>query len=411
VTRRRILLIAAPVLLVAVVLVLTSLTIGRPALDRLVSGSRSDDTSAPDPIATADLTADGPGSLVSAVAMDDFSRTNYGRAVRSARVVYRSTSGDDGSATVVSGTVFTPLGQPPPGGWPVVSFGHGTLGWQENCGPSLSVSLLGQDSVVEGFTKRGYAVSMADYQGLGSPGIHPYSDAKTAGLNMIDAVRALRRTFDGVADRWAALGGSQGGGAAWAADEQAAIYAPELRLVGAVGLSPAADVSGLVDKAVAGTLTEDQGPVLQGILYSLARLHRDLNLDDYRHGAAIRYWDVLSSCGGPDVHERTAAIRALGHDDFRPSTPKAADRLRSFLTRWALPQRTLSAPLYVEFGDRDTFIDPKWTAAAIKRACALGGNVSWHEDPKAGHGDVDWAAGLAWLDDRFRGRPAVNECS
>jgi hypothetical protein len=287
VTRRKIFLIAAPVVLVAVVLVLAALTVGRPALDRLMSGSRSGDTSEPAPIENADLTGTGPGSLVSAVTMDGFSRTNYGRSVRSARVVYRSTSGDDGSPTVVSGTVFTPLGQPPAGGWPVMSFGHGTTGWQENCGPSLSVSLLGLDTVVNGFIERGYAVAMADYQGLGSPGIHPYSDAKTAGLNMIDAVRALRHTFDGVSDRWAALGGSQGGGAAWAADEQAAIYAPELTLVGAAGLSPAADVKGLVDKAVAGTLTEDQGPVLQGILYSLARQHQDLNLDDYRHGAAM----------------------------------------------------------------------------------------------------------------------------
>jgi hypothetical protein len=392
-------------------LALASLTVGRPALDRLVSGSRSDDTSRADPIATADLTADGPGSLVSAVSMNDFSRTNYGRSMRSARVTYRSTSGDDGAPTVVSGTVFTPLGQPPQGGWPVVSFGHGTLGWQENCGPSLSASLLGQDVAIDGFTKRGYAVAMADYQGLGSPGIHPYSDAKTAGLNMIDAVRALRRTFDGVSDRWAALGGSQGGGAAWAANEQAAVYAPELTLVGAVGLSPAADVSGIVNKAMAGTLTTDQGPVLQGILFSLARLHPDLNLDDYRHGAAIRYWDVLSACGGPDVHARTAATKALGPDDFKPSTPNAADRLRGFLTRWALPQRKLTAPLYVEFAGKDTFIDPQWTRAAIKRACVLGGNVSWHEDPKAGHGDVEWTASLAWLDDRFQGKRAVDECS
>lgn len=409
-TRRRVLLIAVPVLIVVVVLVVVSLTVGRPALERLVSGSRSD-SSEPKPIESADLSGTGPGSLVSAVTMEALSRTNFGRSVRSARVLYRSTSGDDGAPTVVSGTVFTPVGDPPPGGWPVVSYGHGTTGWQEDCGPSLSASLLGQDLVVDGFTKRGYAVAMADYQGLGSPGIHPYSDARTAGFNMVDAVRALRATFPGVSERWAALGGSQGGGAAWSADEQASTYAPELNLVGAVGLSPAADVKGLVDKAVAGTLTDDQGPVLQAILFSLARLHQDFNLDDYRHGAAKQYWDVLASCSGPDVHARTAAGKALGPRDLAPSSPEAADRLRSLLAKWALPQRKLSAPLYVAFGARDTYIDPAWTIAAIKRACALGGNVSWSEDPKAGHGDIDWAGALDWLNDRFEGRPAVNECS
>lgn len=404
-TRRTILLIAVPIVVIAVAAVTVLLVVDR----------RRDEAAqappGPPPITSARIADAGPGSLVSAVQMPAFDRTNYGRSMSAARVLYRSTSGDDGAATVVSGTVFVPKIPPPPGGWPVVSFGHGTLGWQEDCGPSLSATLLGQVDAVQGFVNRGYAVAMADYQGLGAPGIHPYSDAKTAGLNMIDAVRALRNTFDGISDRWAAMGGSQGGGAAWAADEQAAVYAPELNLVGAVGLSPAADVSGLVDKAVAGTLTTDQGPVLQGILFSLARLHSDLNLDDYRHGAAVKYWDVLSSCGGADVHDRTTAMNALGPDDFAPSSPAAADVLRDYLRAWALPQRPLSAPLYVEFGARDTFIDPAWTVAAIQRACALGGTVTWREDPLAGHGDVEWTAGLTWLDQRFEGVPAVNGCA
>lgn len=402
--RQKILLITAlVVVVVAAVVAAVALTVGR-------SNSSSDAPPA-EPIAGADLSGSGPGSLVSASKMPDLDRTTYGRSVRSARVLYRSTSGDDGSPTVVSGTVFTPVGQPPPGGWPVISVGHGTLGWQENCGPSLSVSLLGEIDTVDGLTKRGYAVALTDYQGLGSPGIHPYSDAKTAGFNVIDAVRALRHTFGDVSTRWIALGGSQGGGAAWAANEQAATYAPELDMLGSVGLSPAADVTGLVDKAVAGTLTTDQGPVLQGILFSLARLHPDLNLDDYRHGAATKYWDVLSSCAGPDVHERGVAINELGPNDFTPSTPQAADRLRDLLSRWALPQRKLSAPMYVAFGAKDTYIDPEWTIAAIKRACALGGSITWTEDPKAGHGDVDWGGGLAWLADRFQGKPVVNDCA
>ena len=55
-----------------------------------------------------------------------------------------------------------------------------------------------------------------------------------------------------VSTKWAAFGGSQGGGAAWAAAEQAGPYASDLNLVGAVALAPAADVSGLVTKAERG---------------------------------------------------------------------------------------------------------------------------------------------------------------
>jgi hypothetical protein len=363
----------------------------------------------PTPIQGADLGGTGPGSLVSAMTMPGLASSVSDR-LRAARVLYRSTSGDTGSPTVVSGSVFTPAGDAPAGGWPVVAYGHGTTGIDEPCAPSLSDSLLGMADAIAAVTDKGFAVAFPDYQGLGSEGVHPYTDARTAGLNMIDAVRALRHTFPNVSDRWVALGGSQGGGAAWAADEQAGSYAPELKLLGAVAISPAADVAGLVDKAQAGTLTTDQRPALQLVVESLARLHPDVNRDDYRRGAAAQYWDVLSDCSEAKGGERDQAAHALGPVDLAPHTPAAADRLRAPLHRWALPQQRLSAPLYVWYGGADTFIDADWTSAAIKRACDLGGTVVWKYEADKGHGETDLTEQLQWIADRFAGTPATNDC-
>ena len=173
---------------------------------------------APVHVASADLTDAGPGSLVSATTMPGVTRTFAGRDFQAARVLYRSTSGDTGAPTVVSGSVFVPKGKAPEGGWPVVAFGHGTLGIDNECAPSLSPDLSSYIGVVRVLTKLGYAVAFPDYQGLGAKGVHPYADSKTAGLNMIDAVRALHRTFPDISNKWAAMGGSLGGGAAWAAD-------------------------------------------------------------------------------------------------------------------------------------------------------------------------------------------------
>jgi hypothetical protein len=364
----------------------------------------------PTPVQGADLSGSGPGTLVSAMTMPVFSRSPEGQLVDAARVVYRSTSGDTGQPTEVSGSVFTPKGTAPAGGWPVISFGHGTTGLDEPCAPSVSPVLLGFSTIVAGYVSKGYAVALADYQGLGAPGVHPYTDAKTAGLNMIDAVRALRHTFENVSNRWAAVGGSQGGGAAWAADERAASYAPELDLVGAVAYVPAADVSGIVDKAVAGTLTNDQSLAFQAIVESLARLHPDVVRDDYRRGAAVTYWDVLSACSGPKVTSRDAAAAAVQSRDFAPASPAAADRLRDYLRAWALPQQRLSAPLSVTYSGHDEFIDPQWTTAAIERACALGGTIVWELQPDKGHGDVDVTSRFDWIADRFAGKPAANDC-
>jgi hypothetical protein len=367
---------------------------------------------APTPIASADLSGSGPGSLLEAVTMPGFAATEAGTLVHAARVTYRSTSGDTGQQTVVTGAVFTPVGPPPPpGGWPVIAFGHGTTGLDEPCAPSLSDSLLGAATIVAGYARLGYAVALADYQGLGAPGVHPYTDARTAGLNMIDAVRALRRTFPDVSSRWAAVGGSQGGAAAWAADEQAASYAPELDLVGAVAYVPAADVSGIVDKAPAGPITVDQSLGFIGVVESLARLHPDLNRDDYRRGAAARYWDALTACSGPKVNDRTDDAGRLKAGDVGPANAKAAEKLRALLKAWALPQKPLSAPLSVIYAGRDTFIDAAWTTDAIARACGLGGTVVWELQPDKGHGDVDVASRFQWLADRFAGIPVKSQCA
>ena len=364
----------------------------------------------PAPIAGADLSGTGPGTLISAMTMPGFSHSREGQRVDAARVVYRSTSGDTGRQTEVSGSVFTPNGTAPDGGWPVIAFGHGTTGINEPCAPSLSDSLLGFSTIILGYVSMGYAVALPDYQGLGAPGIHPYTDSKTAGLNMIDAVRALRHTFGDVSDRWAAVGGSQGGGAAWAADEHAGSYAPELTLVGAVAYVPVTDVTGLVDKAVADAMSTDQVLAFQAIVESLARLHPDLDRDDFRRGAAARYWDLLSACSGPQASDRAAAAAAVKGADFTPATAAAADRLRALLSAWALPRQPLSAPLSVTYSGRDTFIDSQWTTDAIARACAMGGTVVWQLQPDKGHGDVDVSTRFDWLADRFAGKPVESNC-
>jgi hypothetical protein len=364
----------------------------------------------PERIASADYTGSGSGSLVSATTMPGLTRTILGRGLIAARVLYRSTSGDTGQPTVVSGSVFIAPGTPPQGGWPVVAFGHATVGIEGPCAPSLSDNLVGSVAAAIQLTDRGYAVAIADFQGLGTKGVHPYPDSRTAGLNIIDSVRALRHTFPDVSDRWATVGNSQGAGASWASDEQAQSYAPELHLVGAVAASPPADISGYVDKAQQGTLTPDQRPIMQMIVESLARLHPDLNRDDYRRGAAAQYWNVLSACTGDAAYQRASAAKKLSPRDFTPRSPEAADRLRQLLQQWALPQKPLSAPLFVWYGGMDTYIDAPWTKAAIERACAMGGSVTVEFDPHKGHSEADIGKLLDWVDDRFAGMPAKNDC-
>jgi len=94
------------------------------------------------------------------------------------RVLYRSVT-PQGRTVAVSGTVAIPHGRPPAGGWPVLSWLHGTTGVADACAPSRDTDTgpahdylqAMQDTVAPGVS-RGYAVTRTDYQGLGTDGTH-----------------------------------------------------------------------------------------------------------------------------------------------------------------------------------------------------------------------------------------------
>lgn len=353
----------------------------------------------------------GTGSLVSAETMPNLSLPLRLSGVQAARVVYRSVAREGGPPQEVSAAVFVPAGDAPEGGWPIIAYGHGTTGIDVACGPTLSNSLLGGSALVQGYTAAGYAVAFPDFEGLGHPGVHAYLDNIAAGYDMIDAVRALRRVFPSAGTEWAAFGGSQGGGAAWAAAELAESHAPELNLVGAAALAPGANMVGLVDKARAGTLTADQAPLLQWVLESLARRDSSVNRDDFRSGSAAADWDALTGCTPDAASARDAAVQRLGPRDLAPRSEQDAELLRERLAQMAVPQRPLEAPLLVAYGDADTYIDADWTDGAVAQACSLGGVITVDRQAGRGHGDVDGDTVNEWLGDRFAGIPAGNDCT
>ncbi len=120
---------------------------------------------------------------------------------------------------------------------------------------------------------------------------------------------------------------------------------------------------------------------------------------------------MLTSCQAPEIYQRGDAGAQLRPGVRRASsTPAAADRLRRHLRDWALPQRPLSAPLSVWYGGADTLVDSAWTAAAIAKACAMGGTVTVQFEPDKGHAGVDLASQLDWMAKRFANQSVRNDC-
>jgi len=152
------------------------------------------------------------------------------------RVMYVSES-QQGKPVAVTGVVVVPHGRAPKGGFPVVSWAHGTNGMADECAPSLKAAA--QAPSANALLGEGWAFVATDYQGEGTPGLHPYIAGKSAARNTIDIVRAARR-LDRVdlSKRYVVWGHSQGGHTAMHVSQLAADYAPELDLTGVVAGAP-----------------------------------------------------------------------------------------------------------------------------------------------------------------------------
>jgi pimeloyl-ACP methyl ester carboxylesterase len=357
----------------------------------------------------AEPPAQKPGDLVETINLPNIDPVIRDTGAQSVRLRYRSTSAWNKAPVIVSAAAFIPAGQPPAGGWPIIGFGHGTTGVREGCGPSLSPNLLGGASMIAALLKNGYAVVLTDYEGLGEPGVHAYLDAQAAGLNIIDSVRALRQVRPSVlSNRWLAVGGSQGGAAVWAANEEAGARAPELQLIGVVALVPAADFSAYADLAAAGTLGPFQRAAYAGMLYSFGRGTPPLNVDLYRRGSATRNWDTLNDCHAGQA--RDDALAQLTNEELKPASPAATRQLKARLEKMALPKARDTAPMLVIYAGRDEFLDPAWTRAAIESACKMGSQIEADFQSDKGHGGVDIASAVPWIARRFAGGPVAAKC-
>lgn len=161
-------------------------------------------------------TAQGPrGKLLSA------ERIDTAAALPSAASTYRisyTSIGARGQRIVVTGTVAVPPGPAPRGGWPVLSWAHGTTGVADACAPSLDTttglahSYVGfSTAFLDNWIREGYAVVQTDYEGLGTPGEHPYLNGVSAANTVSDIVIAARHLNKAIGKRWIVAGHSQGG--------------------------------------------------------------------------------------------------------------------------------------------------------------------------------------------------------
>jgi Secretory lipase len=339
-------------------------------------------------------------------------------AARSTLVLYRTTT-PDGRGVAVSGLVAVPNGAPPAGGWPVISWAHGTTGDAPSCTPSLDDQsqpehpYLGPiDPVLDGFVKRGYAIVQTDYEGSGTPGVQPYLNGTTEGRDVIDMVRAARQVEPALSTRWVAMGHSQGGHAALFATALAPGWAPDLQNLGGVAMAPASHMPALI-----GILAKQATPtpafaILGMFVAGAAALDPAVRPDAIFSPAGLALLPQLQQrcfdggLDGPDSFGGIAPTRALR------SRADLAPLLRDAAADEPGPLK-YGAALLVLQGDADATIVPPVTDALVAQLCQSGATVRYDKYAGTNHRALVPASApdaAAWIAARFAGTPAPSTC-
>lgn len=326
------------------------------------------------------------------------------------RIMYLSTT-VAGDATVDTGILTVPDGDPPPGGWDVATHAHGSTGLADDCAPSRTVGsnpistaelqVVGNDAA-----KHGYVVASTDYEGQGGPGRHPFLQGESEGRAVLDAARAARG-FPGLklGHDLAIVGYSQGGHAALWANQIAAKWTPEFHVIGTLAGAPASEVAALLaDGPVAAIDNPQAVGITAGLEAVDPRLERDL--DRLLTPAGEKLLKIMdSSCMPPTGFE--AGKPLLTADPTRTQPWK---RLLAANTPGSVATEN---PVLIVHSAEDESVPIGRSATLLARLCRAGQVVERRVLPTGGHVAAAvpaYAEGFDWLEGLARGTEPVNSC-
>jgi acetyl esterase/lipase len=328
------------------------------------------------------------------------------------KTLYRST-GLRGEPIEVSGVVIVPPGPPPAGGRPIVAWAHPTTGVAPPCAPSEARVLFDSIQGLRAMLAHGYIVAATDYPGLGAPGTHPYLIGDSEGRAVLDSVRAARQLRGAEANaRFAVWGHSQGGQAALFTGLLAKSYAPELQLVGVAAAAPATELATLLNDDID---TSGGRNLTAMTLWSWQRLF-DAPMSRVVTPAAIPVVDRLAGLcieRAFDMLTRRGPTQALARQFLKVKDISDLQPWRSLLAANTPGALDPAIPVFLAQGSADKLVLPAVTRDYMNKLCHAGSAVAYDLLPGVSHGfsGRDGAeAAVAWMAERFEGKPAPTNC-
>ena len=326
-----------------------------------------------------------PGQLLRQETLSE--RLMLANASKGMRILYTSTNGIDGETPItVSGAVYFPMGAPPDGGWPVVAWAHGTAGVADVCAPSWVPRSQRDTEYLNAWLAQGYAVVASDYQGLGTPGGHPWITVRPEGWSVLDSVRSALEAFPQLANAVVIVGQSQGGHAAVSAALLAREYAPSLSLKGTVatgvpgGYAPVAPET----KAPQIPTKRTSSPGLLVLrLFTYKALDSAFDPSEYLSDAGKLVFEAARTGCGSTITDAVNQNHVTAENLLRRNPDDAATKAARYQQ---LPNPRFAQPLFVGTGLADTVVFPEGQYNFVMAACYAGSTVEAHYYPGRDHG-------------------------
>lgn len=128
----------------------------------------------------------------------------------------------NGQTQVATAYMMMPKTPKPKDGYRVVVWTHGTVGVGNACAPSTRPVNENFSVAAKSLLDAGYVVIAPDYEGLGTPGIHPYLHLQSEARSVMYLMQAVKAQYaDQLNGDWMVTGQSQGGQAALGTAEYA----------------------------------------------------------------------------------------------------------------------------------------------------------------------------------------------
>ncbi|HEY3202157.1 MAG TPA: alpha/beta fold hydrolase, partial [Thermoanaerobaculia bacterium] len=314
------------------------------------------------------------------------------------KVLYVST-GLDGRPTAVSGVVIAPTLPAPSAGRPIVAWAHPTTGVADNCAPSIREGFFDTIPHLPALIALDYVVAATDYEGLGTPGVHPYLVGVSEGRSVLDSVRAARQIEKtGAGTRFAVWGHSQGGHAALFTGQLVKSYAPDLSLVGVAAIAPATELAELLRDDV----EERVGRILGAFcLWSWSRIY-DTPLTPIVKASAVSAVDrVARDCIESEGEGYRAAFDSLPlPSSFLSADAYTVEPWKHLLAENRPGQTPVGAPIYVAQGTEDSIVRPSVTSDFVEGLCRGGEIVRMERFSGVNHfkaSHVSASSAIQWM--------------